>query len=160
MTEDMYDAAVRLLQLLDRPDDIHVMSPLLHREILFRILQEPHGNQLRALANSASRSSRVAGAIAWLKKNYAAAFSMRKLAAIANMSVSGLHAHFKAVTGMTPLEFQKHLRLHEARRLMHGSSIDASTAAYRVDYLSPSQFSWEFKRLFGQPPAREARQQQ
>lgn len=157
MTGDLHDAVVRLLRLLKRPADIDVMSPLLHREILFRILQGEHGEQMRALANSTSRSSRVAAAIAWLKTNYIKRFSMKKMAVVANMSASGLHAHFKAITGMTPLEFQKHLRLHEARRLMLSSSINASTAAYEVGYLSASQFNREFKRLFGETPGREVR---
>jgi AraC-like DNA-binding protein len=153
MTADLLDPLIRLLRLLARPQDIPVIAPLLQREVLYRLTQSEQGEHLRRIAQIDSEGNRIARAIAWLKANFMRPFSMVALADAANMSPSGLHHHFKAITKMSPLTFQKHLRLQEARRLMLAHSLDAATAAYKVGYVSPSQFSREYKRLFGAPPS-------
>ena len=152
MTGDLLDPLVRLLRLLSRPEDIPVIAPLLQREVLYRLMQSEQGAQLRRVAEIDSHANRIARAIAWLKANFTQPFSIHALAEISNMSPSGLHHHFKMVTRMSPLTFQKHLRLQEARRLMIADSLSAAAAAYQVGYASPSQFSREYNRLFGAPP--------
>lgn len=158
MGPDLLDPLLRLLRLLARPLDIPVMAPLLHREILYRLTQSEQGAHLRRLAVTNSEANRIERAVAWLKANAARPFSMKQLAEVANMSPSSLHHHFRAITASTPLMFQKHLRLHEARRLMLTRSLDVSVAASEVGYASPSQFSREYKRLFGNAPARDVRE--
>lgn len=150
------DAAVRLLRLLDRPDDVPVLAPLIEREILYRLLTGDHGAMLRHIAMAQSRLAQVGRAIGWIKRNFQAPFSAEAVAAEAGMSPSSLHEHFRAVTTMSPLQYQKQLRLQEARRLMFVEAMDAATAGYRVGYESPSQFSREYRRLFGAPPASDA----
>ena len=149
------DAAVRLLGLLDTPDDIAYLAPLVQREIFYRLLTGEQGGAIRSIASADSRLQQVSRAIAWIKQHFARPFSIDTLAAEASMSPSALHLHFKAVTAMSPLQFQKQLRLQEARRLMVGHALDASSAAYEVGYESASQFTREYSRLFGAPPARD-----
>ncbi|WP_246164888.1 AraC family transcriptional regulator [Pigmentiphaga aceris] len=149
------DAAIRLLRLLDTPDDITYLAPLAQREIFYRLMTGEQGGTIRNIAASESRLHQVNRAIAWIKQHFAKPFSIDMLAAEAHMSPSALHLHFKAVTAMSPLQFQKQLRLQEARRLMVGRALDASRAAYEVGYESASQFTREYSRLFGAPPARD-----
>ena len=152
---EMLDAAARLVALLDRPEDIPILAPLVERELLYRLLRGPQGARLRQIALADAAMHRVGRAIAWIKSNYNAPFSIEALAAEARMSPSALHHHFKAVTAMSPLQYQKQLRLQEARRLILARSMDAATAAFNVGYESPSQFSREYSRLFGAPPVRD-----
>lgn len=149
----LIDAACRLLRLLDSPRDAAVLAPLIEREILYRLLRSDHGAMLRHIAAARGRLTQVSRAIGWIKRNYAAPFRIDSVADAAGMSPSSLHEHFRAVTSMSPLQFQKQLRLQEARRLMLAEAMDAATAGFRVGYESPSQFSREYRRLFGSPPA-------
>jgi len=148
----LLDATVRLLRLLDEPQDVPVLAPLLHREVFYRVLTGPLGPRLRALAQSDSQTRRIARAIELLRQRYDQPLRVDELAAVAHMSASTLHLHFKQLTAMSPLQYQKHLRLHQARRLMLAEGLDAARAASQVGYESPSQFSREYRRLFGSPP--------
>lgn len=154
--DDLIDAACRLVRLLDRPESIPVLAPLIEREILYRLLNGPHGPMLRHMAAADSHLNQVSRAIARIRKGFHEPLRIDEIAAVAGMSSSSLHAHFKAVTRMTPLEYQKQLRLQEARRLLLAEVSDAASAGHRVGYESPSQFSREYARLFGVPPARDA----
>lgn len=149
------DAVLRLLRLLDTPEDIPVLLPLIRREILYRLLRGSYGAQLRQMASTGSQGHRIGRAVNWLRQNFHQPLQIERLAREVNMSTSALHHHFKAVTAMSPLQFQKQLRLQEARRLMLVESLDAASAGGRVGYESPSQFSREFKRYFGRTPSEE-----
>jgi AraC-like DNA-binding protein len=151
MTPELLDPALRLLRLLGKPEDSAVLAPLLQREILYRLWRSEQGEQLERIAQSDGHASGVAKAIVWLKDNFDKPFSIKLIAQEANMSPSGLHHHFKTLTNMTPLQYQKHLRLQEARQLMLAETMDASAAAYHVGYASRSQFTREYTRLFGAP---------
>lgn len=151
----LLDAVLRLLRLLDTPQDVPVLAPLALREILYRLLTGEQGARLRQIAVSDSLTHRVAKAIAWLKQHYAEPLDIETIAQEVCMSASSLHHHFKTVTALSPLQYQKHLRLQEARRLMLSDALDAATAGYRVGYQSPSQFNREYSRLFGAPPLRD-----
>jgi AraC-like DNA-binding protein len=155
VTPDLTDAVVRLLRLLASPGDIPILAPLIEREILYRLLLGEQTAQLRQIALADSKLHQVNRAIHWIRRNFAEQFSIETVAAEARMSPSALHLHFKAVTAMSPLQYQKQLRLQEARRLILVSAADAATAAHRVGYDSPSQFSREYSRLFGAPPIRD-----
>lgn len=155
VTPDLLDAWAGLLALLDRPDDIAMLAPLREREILYRLLQGPLGGQLRQIAQKDSRMSQVRRAIGWIRTHYDEAVRTATLAEIAGMSVASFHRHFKAATTMSPLQYQKILRLHAARRLL-ASGAEASRAAYSVGYESASQFSREYSRTFGVSPSRDA----
>jgi AraC-like DNA-binding protein len=152
---DLLDASLRLLRLLDRPHDIAAMAPLVEQEVLYRLLSGPFGARLLQIAMAETPSNRIARAIAWLRRNFMLRLRIEALAEHAGMSVSSLHHHFKAVTAMTPMQYQKQLRLHEARRLMLTQDMDVGTAGYSVGYQSPSQFSREYSRLYGMPPLRD-----
>ncbi|WP_113177615.1 AraC family transcriptional regulator [Agrobacterium cavarae] len=154
-TPELLDATTRLLRLLDRPADIPAMAPLIEQEILYRILTGPAGGQLMSILAADSHGNRIARAIAWLRENYARPIRIEDVADQVGMSVSSFHQHFKAVTAMTPVQYQKQLRLHEARRLMLLERLDAGTASHRVGYQSPSQFSREYARVYGLSPARD-----
>lgn len=154
-TPELLDAAVRLMRLLDRPADIASLAPLIEQEILYRILTGPAGGQLINIAIADSHGNRVARAIAWLRENFAGLLRIEELAEHVGMSVSSFHHHFKAITAMTPVQYQKQLRLHEARRLMLVEGLDVGNAGHRVGYQSPSQFSREYSRLYGLSPARD-----
>ena len=151
----LLDAALRLLRLLDTPCDVPMLAPPAVREILYRLLTGEQGARLRQIAVHNSLTQRVARATEWLARHYAEPLSIESLAGEVCMSVSGLHHHFKAVTALSPLQYQKHLRLQEARRLMLSDALDAASAGYKVGYQSPSQFSREYSRLFGAPPQRD-----
>lgn len=154
-TPELLDAAIRLLRLLDRPDDIPAMAPLLEQEILYRILTGPAGGQLMSIAAGDSHGSRIARAIAWLRENFARPLRIEDLADHIGMSTSSFHHHFKTITAMTPVQYQKQLRLQEARRLMLLERLDVGTAGHRVGYQSPSQFSREYSRVYGMSPVRD-----
>ncbi|MGK6323146.1 AraC family transcriptional regulator [Sphingomonas sp. DT-51] len=154
---DLIDAACRLIRLLDRPDTIQALAPLIEREILYRLINGPHGPMLRHVATAGSHLSQVSRAIAAIRRDFDAPIRIDEVASEAGMSPSSLHAHFKAVTRMTPLEYQKHLRLQEARRLMLVGGMSAGSAGFTVGYESPSQFSREYRRLFGAPPRQDIR---
>ncbi len=152
---DLVDAACRLVKLIEQPGSIATLAPLIEREILYRLLTGPHGATLRNLAAADSHLNQVSRAIAAIRGKFRDQISVREIAAAAGMSDSSLHAHFKAVTRMTPLEYQKQLRLQEARRMMLAEGASAGTAGYAVGYESPSQFSREYRRLFGAPPRQD-----
>ena len=145
----------RLLDLLDEPETIPVLAPLIEREIHYRLLKSDQAARLWQIASVGSQGHRVAKAIDWLKVNYTAALRIEDLAAHVQMSPSSLHQHFRQLTAMSPLQYQKWLRLNEARRLMLNEDSDAASAAFEVGYESPSQFSREYTRLFGAPPKRD-----
>lgn len=155
-TPEVLDALDRLVRLLANPVDAPFLAPLAEREILYRLLQGDQGERLREIANPDSRLTQVNRAIAWIKLNFNQPFSMEVVAEEARMSASSLHQHFKAVTALSPLQYQKQLRLQEARKLILGGSLDAASAGHAVGYDSPSQFSREYARLFGAPPLRDA----
>jgi len=155
LTVDIQNAALRLARLLDTPADIPVLAPIIERELLYRVLTGELGSRLRQAASSSSRSHQILRATAWLRDNLDQPVRIDELANLANMSKSSLHHHFKTLMAMTPLQYQKQLRLQEARRLMLAEDEDAASAAHRVGYESPSQFSREYRRLFGVPPGRD-----
>jgi AraC-like DNA-binding protein len=156
-TVELLSACCRLVDLLNNPRDIPFFSGLLQREIIYRILQGPEGARLRAIATSGDQSHRTAKAIAWLRTNYAEALRLEQLAQMAGMGVSTLHHHFRALTSMSPLQYQKQLRLQAARGRMLVDGLDAASAAFEVGYESASQFNREYSRFFGQPPKRDIR---
>jgi AraC-like DNA-binding protein len=155
LSPELRDAVVRLLRLLATPRDIPALAPLAEREILYRLLMGEQAPTVRQIAMADGNARGVTRAIEWIKRNYREQFRSQALAAVAAMSPSALYAHFKTVTAMSPLQYQKQLRLQEARQLMLGRGMDAASAAYEVGYESPSQFSREYRRLFGEPPARD-----
>jgi len=157
MTTTLLDAVLRLVNLLETPSDIATLAPLCAREILYRLLRAPEGWRLAQMAIVNSHSQRVAQVIQRLYNDFHQPLHMEALAREAHMSVSSLHSRFKEVTAMSPLQFQKQLRLQEARRIMLSEQIDAGMAGHRVGYESPSQFNREYSRFFGAPPARDIR---
>jgi AraC-like DNA-binding protein len=151
----LLDAVARLVALLDSPHTLGPLAPLVLREITYRVLIGPQGARLRQIATAGAPAQQIARAIRWLRDHFAGPLRGEALARRAQMSLSGFHQHFKAVTGLSPLQYQKRLRLQEARRLMLGEGLDAAEAAFRVGYESPSQFSREYRRMFGAPPRRD-----
>jgi AraC-like DNA-binding protein len=154
-TVGLLETCTRLIKLLDTPGDIPFLSRLIQREIVYRLLQTPQGARLRAIATTGDLSNRTAKAIAWLKTNYAKPLHMEELAGVARMGVSTLHHQFRALTSMSPLQYQKQLRLHAARQRMLMDGLDATRAAFEVGYESVSQFTREYSRMYGQPPMRD-----
>jgi AraC-like DNA-binding protein len=152
MDEPLLDAVLRMVKLLEEPEDIAVLAPVVQREIYYRVLRGDLGQRLVDLAEADGGNHRIVRAIEWLKRRYATPLSIGELAEAVHMSPSALHHRFKAVTAMSPLQYQKHLRLHEARRLMFADGIECAAAGHRVGYESPSQFSREYRRLFGASP--------
>lgn len=155
VSKSLLDVLLRLLDLLDEPESIPILAPMLQREIAYRLLIGEQGARLRQIAAAGSHSHQIARAIDWLKENYTQQLRVEGLAKQAGMSTSTFHHHFRSVTAMSPLQFQKWIRLHEARRLMLMDHLDATSAALQVGYESPSQFSREYSRLFGAPPLRD-----
>jgi len=156
-TAEFLGACCRLIDLLDTPRDIPFLSGLIQREIIYRILRGPEGTRLRAIATLGDQSHRTAKAIAWIKANYAKRLRVEDLAQISGIGLSTLHHHFRALTAMSPLQYQKQLRLQAARGRMLVDGLDAASAAFEVGYESASQFNREYSRLFGQPPMRDIR---
>ncbi|TDL82887.1 AraC family transcriptional regulator [Peribacillus frigoritolerans] len=148
----LLDAVSRLVRLLDTPKDIKVPAPLIVKEIIYRVLQGEHGDMLKQIAIEGSSTHHISEVIEHIMTNYEKSFKIEELAEIANMSVSSLHRHFKEITAMSPIQFQKQLRLQEARSLLLSKSADAADVAFQVGYESPSQFSREYLRMFGLPP--------
>ncbi len=154
--EGIIDAASRLLALLDTPRDIDALSPLAKREILYRLITGVGGAAVRQIVQAGAHVNQIARSIVWIRKHFRETCSVEAGAEVAGMSRSTFHAHFKAVTNMSPLEFRTQLRLQEARRLMLSEGLDAATAGFQVGYASPSQFSREYGRVFGMSPAKHA----
>jgi len=155
VTLPLLSAFQRLVDLLDDGEDIPILAPTFQREILYRLLVGDQGTRLRQIATAGSQSQQIARSIDWLKGNFTQPLRIDDLAEQAHMSTSTFHHHFRSMTALSPLQFQKHLRLQEARRLMLTERQDAATAAFQVGYESPSQFSREYSRLFGRPPLRD-----
>lgn len=153
---EMLDAWLRMLRLIDHPDEAPVLAPMIEREILFRALQGPFGEMLREIARPDGRLSQVRRATQWIREHYTEPFRVEPLAAMADMSVAAFYRHFKAITAMTPIQYQKRLRLLRARWLLLFETHNAAAIAFTVGYESASQFSREYARLFGLPPARDA----
>ena len=151
----MLDALQRLIELLEHPQDIAVLAPLVQQEIVYHLLMGEQGPRLRQITSIGNHSYRIARAIDWLKDHFNQRLRIEDLANQAGLSTSAFHNHFRAVTAMSPLQFQKKMRLNEARRLMLTEHMEAATAAYEVGYDSPSQFSREYSRQFGVPPMRD-----
>lgn len=151
----LLEALLRLLRLLDEPASLPVLATLAEQEILYRLLTGPDGGRMRHITASQGRVAQVGRAIAWIGQHVHERFSIEQLAQTIGMSPSSLHEHFRSVTSMTPLQFQKQLRLQDARSLMLVEDLDVATTALRVGYESPSQFSREYRRHFGAPPARD-----
>jgi AraC-like DNA-binding protein len=151
----LLNAFQRLIDLLGEPKDIPILAPVIQREIVYRLLVGDQGVRLRQIASAGSQSQQIARAIDWLKDNFTRPLRIDELATQVNMSTSTFHHHFRALTAMSPLQYQKWLRLYEARRLMLTEHQDAATAGFQVGYESPSQFSREYSRLFGAPPLRD-----
>jgi AraC-like DNA-binding protein len=145
----------RLIDLLNEPKDIPILAPIIKREIFYRVLVGDQGGRLRQIVSAGSQSNQIARAIDWLKGNFTQPLRIEELASQVNMSTSTFHHHFRSVTAMSPLQYQKWLRLNEARRLLLAENQDATTAAFQVGYESPSQFSREYSRMFGAPPLRD-----
>jgi AraC-like DNA-binding protein len=155
MDPPLLDAVARLVELGDIPADVPALAPLVLREIIYRLLVGVQGGRLRQIAAAGGPAQRIARAIRWLRDHFTEPLSVRELANHVRLSPSSFHQHFKTVTALSPLQYQKRLRLQEARRLMLGEGLDASAAAFRVGYESPSQFSREYRRQFGAPPHRD-----
>ncbi|MDR2740098.1 MAG: AraC family transcriptional regulator, partial [Treponema sp.] len=152
---DMLEACLRLVHLLDAPERIPVIAPMIMREIHYYLLTGPEGEDFRLLGTAENPNNQIARAVSWLREHYRELFSLAELAAQVNMSQPSLCRHFSRITGTSPLQFQKRLRLYEAQRLMLTEDKSAETAAYEVGYDSPTQFNREYKRQFGEPPRRD-----
>ncbi|HTY39137.1 MAG TPA: AraC family transcriptional regulator [Bacteroidota bacterium] len=155
VTIELADAFVRLLRTLGNANDQKLLAPSIIREIHYRLMSSRYGSKIRQLGMVGSKTQRISKVLEHLRKEYAAPLRVPDLAKMANMSPSAFHLHFRHVTHMSPLQYQKQIRLQEARRLLSVETIDAASVAYQVGYESPSQFSREYKRLFGQPPMRD-----
>ena len=151
----MMDAWLRMLRLVDRPNEVAMLAPMIEREILFRALQGPLGGLLREMARPDGRLPQIRRAIHWIREHFAEPFRVEQLAAMADMSVPAFYRHFKAITAMAPIQYQKRLRLLRARWLLLFEPRDAASIAFAVGYESASQFSREYARMFGMPPARD-----
>lgn len=158
VTADLLDAWVRMLRLMERPGDIPALAPGYEREILYRVLQGPHGWMLRDIAAPGTALSRIGVAIHWIRKNFTRPLKVEALAAMAALSVSAFHRHFKAVTALSPLQYQKRIRLLQARSLLVAGGRNATSVAFEVGYESATQFSREYSRYFGLPPSKDALQ--
>src|SRR3546814_695641 len=156
VTPELLDASLRLVRLLEKPADTAVLAPLVERETLYRLICSDQGVRLWQIAHRESRLQQINRAIGRLQRDFEKPITVAELAAEAGMSVSAFHQHFKTITAMSPLQYQKQLRLQEARRLILSAALDAASAGHRVGYDSASQFSREYSRLFGAPPMRDA----
>lgn len=154
-TPELIDAWVRLIRLADRPNEVAMLAPMIEREILFRVLQGPQGDLLRQIARADSHLSQIRRVIDWIRVHFDEPFRVEPLAAMAGMSVAAFYRHFRALTAMTPIQYQKRLRLIKARRLLLFEPRDAAAIAFSVGYESASQFSREYARMYGMPPVRD-----
>lgn len=154
---ELLDPVMRLVRLLDHPGDIPILAPLIQREILYRLLLGPHGRMLRQLALPTSRFSQISRAVQHIRERFDQAIPVETLARLARMSLPTFHRHFRAVTAMSPHQFQKQIRLQEARLRLLSGETDAATIGFQIGYESPSQFSREYRQFFGEPPARHTR---
>jgi transcriptional regulator GlxA family with amidase domain len=155
---ELLDAVARLLRLIDAPADASVLAPMIEREIIWRLLTGPQGGTIRQIGLADSDVSLVSRAIGWIRENYAEPMRIDDLARLSGMSASAFHRHFRGVTAMSPLQFQKRIRLQEARSLLVAGPGDVAGVGHRVGYDSPSQFNREYRRLFGVPPGQDAAQ--
>jgi AraC-like DNA-binding protein len=155
-TPELMDAWIRMLRLMDRLADIPALAPVYEREILYRVLQGPHGGMLREIATPDTAMARVSAAIQRIRRDFAEPMRVQTLAERAAMSVSAFHRHFKAVTALSPLQYQENIRLLQARKLLVAGGKSVTAAAFEVGYESVTQFSREYARAFGLPPARDA----
>lgn len=155
VTSDLLDAWVRMLRLMDRPSEIAALAPAYEREILFRVLQGPHGGMLRDIAAPDTALSRIAVVIHWIRENFAKSLRVEALAEMAALSVSAFHRHFKAITALSPLQYQKRIRLLHARTMLISGQGNATSIAFGVGYDSSTQFSREYARLYGLPPLKD-----
>lgn len=155
MDDDLIDVVIRLVRLLDRPQEAPVLAPLIRRELMWRLLTGERAEMMRQIGASGGRLDQVRRAIRWLRRHYAEPMRIGQLAEVAGMSETSLHRHFKAVTAMSPLQYQKQVRLQEARTLLLSRGRDVAGIGFAVGYDSPSQFSREYARLFGRPPGRD-----
>jgi len=153
---DLLEAWTRMIRLVEHPGDIPVLAPMIEREILYRLMQGPQAGVLRQIARSDSRLSQIRCALAWIRAHFDQPLPVEHVAEVAGMSLSTFHRHFKAATAMSPLQYQKMIRLQQARRLLVIENHEATQVAYSVGYESPSQFTREYARQFGSPPARDA----
>lgn len=157
LDESMLDAVVRLVRLLDSPGDIPVLAPLYTKEVVYRALHGENGDSLRSIVMDGGLTVSIKKAVQYVLENFRISFRIEDLAAIANMSVPSFHRHFKEIVAMTPIQFQKQLRLQEARRLILSESTEVADVAFRVGYESPTQFSREYARMFGVPPREDVK---
>ncbi len=155
VTQPLLNAFQRLIEVLAEKQDIPMLATIIKREIIYRLLVGDQGERLRQIASVGSKSQQIRRAIEWLQNNFTQPFSIDDLAEQVNMSPTSFHNHFRSMTALSPLQFQKQLRLQEARRLMLAERMDAANAAFQVGYESPTQFSREYNRLFGAPPRRD-----
>ena len=155
ISSPLLDAFNRLIDLLEKPEDISALAPLVKQEIFYRLLTGEQGPLLRQITTVGNHGYQISRAIDWMKENFSKPVKIEELASKAGLSLSAFHNHFRSMTAMSPLQYQKRMRLNEARRLMLTEHIDASRAAFRVGYESPSQFSREYSRQFGAPPKRD-----
>jgi AraC-like DNA-binding protein len=155
-TRELLDATARMLRLLDSPDDIPVLAPMIEREILWRLLTGPHADVIRQIGLADSSLTHISRAIRWIRDNYAEPMRIADLAGLAGMSPAAFHRHFRAITALSPLQFQKRIRLQEARSLLASHPTDVAGIGHLVGYDSPSQFNREYRRLFGTPPGQHA----
>lgn len=154
LSSDLSNAIERLVMLLETPNDIPILAPLIKKEIYYRLLTEGQTNRLHQILSIGTQTNKISKAIEWLKKNFNQSFYTHELAANVGMSESSFHQHFKTLTAMSPLQYQKKIRLNEAKRLMLVEKIDSAEASFAVGYDSPTQFNREYKRMFGLPPAK------
>ncbi|MCX7707421.1 MAG: AraC family transcriptional regulator [Anaerolineae bacterium] len=157
LNASLLEAVVRLIRLVDTPAEASFLMPLIVREIIYRLLRGEQGERLRHMASQDGHTQRIVKAIGWLRKEFDKPLRIEEIARNLGMSVSSFHHHFKAVTAMSPLQYQKQIRLQEARRLMLAEGLDAADAGFRVGYHDAAHFSREYKRLFGEPPMRNVR---
>lgn len=155
LSSDLVDSVVRLLRLLDRPSDVPILAAAFEREILWRLINGPQGAMVRQIGLADSRISQIGRAVRWLRSHFADTVRIEELADIAGMSVTSLHRNFRIVTSMTPIQYQKQLRLQAARARLMATREDVSEVGFAVGYDSPSQFSREYRRMFGKPPGRD-----
>lgn len=156
LSTELVDSFVRLLRLLDRPSDVPILAASLERELLWRLINGPHGALVRQIGLADSRMSQIGHAVRWLRTHFNEPVRIEDLADIACMSVTSFHRHFRTVTSLTPIQYQKHLRLQAARVRLLAATADVTEVGLAVGYDSPSQFSREYRRMFGKPPGQDS----